>query len=472
MATFRFECNNKPSKNGKHMILLCVTINGKRKRTKTHIELKSPSQFNSKCKGDNWIRANVPESKKWNQELHDLLEEAKDKYSDLCDNQQATSEVLVNSLKAVEVSPSFLEFAKGRTEDILSAGGIHNYKKYNGFLNKLQDYLKAKRKNDLLFSEITPELLASFDSFLHRRRNERDSDRLLHQNTIQTIFNKFRSLVLRAIEMGYMAHDKNPFLLFKYTGVKTQKEKLNGDEIEALLALELEEGSLIWHVRNAFFFSFYCAGIRVSDLLQLRWINMTSEGRLNYQMGKNHKVRDLLLVDPAREILRFYAQQPHTPADYVFPFMDGKKPYAKAVTMADKDTLPIELKKKLFSDISAKTALLNKYLKKLAELAGIEKKVSMHISRHSFARLAKVEGVDNSAVQVMLAHSSLATTEGYMGNFDTSTTDQALQRIFNKSNTPSQPSKKEQLQALLADMTEEDVATLLASIGKSQLTPQ
>lgn len=60
MATFRFERNNKPSQNGKYMIFLCVTIEGKRKRTKTNIELKNPSQFNAKCKGDNWIRASVP----------------------------------------------------------------------------------------------------------------------------------------------------------------------------------------------------------------------------------------------------------------------------------------------------------------------------------------------------------------------------------------------------------------------------
>ena len=374
----------------------------------------------------------------------------------------------MNTLKSVEVSPSFLAFAKSRTEDILSAGGIHNYKKYNGFLNKLQDFLKSKGKTDILFSELTPELLSSFDNYLHKRRNERDSNRLLHQNTIQTIFNKFRSLVLRAIEMGYMAHDKNPFLLFKYSGVKTQKEKLNEDELASLLALELEEGRLLWHCRNYFFFSFYCAGIRVADLIQLRWINITSDGRLNYQMGKNHKVRDLFLVEQAKNILQHYRNEASKATDFIFPLLDITKPYAKAVTMADKDTLPIELKKKLFSDISAKTALINKYLKKLAKMAGIEKKVSMHISRHSFARLAKVEGTDNSILQSLLAHSSVAITEGYMGSFDTSTTDKALQNIFNNASQKSDKSdKKARLQAMLAELSEEELTSLLASVGKA-----
>ena len=467
MATFRFECNNKPSKNGKYVILLCVTVNGKRKRTKTNIEINSPNQFNAKCKGDNWIRANVPESKKWNQELHDIIEDAKATYVNSMNNDSiVTSDVVVSRIKSVEVSASFMEFAKKRADEILAAGGINNWKKYNGLLNKLEDFLHKERKKDLLFSELTPEFLSSFDNFLHTRKNERDKGRLLHQNTIQTIFNRFRSLVLRAIEMGYLTYDKNPFLLFKYTGVKTQKEKLDKAELDALLTLKLEEGSLLWHCRNYFFFSFYCAGIRVADLIQLRWCNISNEGRLNYQMGKNHKIRDLVLVEQAKKILSHYIMDGQKKTDYIFPLLKADKPYSKAVTIADKDTLPIEIKKQLYNDISAKTALINKYLKKLATMAGIEKRLSMHISRHSFARLAKMEGTDNSILQSLLAHSSVAITEGYMGQFDTSTTDEALQNIFNKNSDKSD--KKSKVQAMLEELSEEEISELLEGIRKSQ----
>lgn len=469
MATFRFECNSKPTRNGKYTIFLCITIAGKRKRIKTNIELESPKQFNSKCRGDNWIRANVPESKKWNQELHDLLEEAKDKYSELRENQQATSELLVKGLKAQESSSSFLQFAKERYEDLLNAGKIGNYKKYQGFYNKLADFLNSRKQSDLLFSELTPELLVAFDKYLHKVKNARNSERLLHQNTIQTMFNKFRSLVYRGIEMGFLAHDKNPFLSFKYSGVKTQKDKLTEEELSLLLALELEEGSLLWHCRNYFFFSLYCAGIRVADLIQLRWCNITNDGRLVYEMGKNHKGRDLILVKQAKEILQYYEKEGKQSSDFIFPLLDKRKPYSKAITLADIETLPIELRKKRYNDVSAKTALINKYLKKLAELAGIEKPLSMHISRHSFARLAKKEGTDNSILQSLMAHSSVAITEGYMGNFDTSTTDNALQQIFSNTTSKSQPkTKKEELVALLEDMDEEELTSLLASLRKSQ----
>lgn len=59
--------------------------------------------------------------------------------------------------------------------------------------------------------------------------------------------------------------------------------------MERIIALELEEGSLIWHCKNYFLFSYYCAGIRAADLIQLRWRNVTENGRLHYQMGKTTK---------------------------------------------------------------------------------------------------------------------------------------------------------------------------------------
>lgn len=71
--------------------------------------------------------------------------------------------------------------------------------------------------------------------------------------------------------------------------------------MERLINLNVENGSMKWHTKNCFLFSYYCAGIRVGDLVQLRWRNVQN-GRLNYQMGKNHKVKDLVLIDQAQEI--------------------------------------------------------------------------------------------------------------------------------------------------------------------------
>ena len=65
-------------------------------------------------------------------------------------------------------------------------------------------------------------------------------------------------------------------------------------------------------------------------------------------------------------------------------------------------------------------------------MAEIEKKLSFHISRHSFAKIAKQKGTDNAKLKDLLAHSSVKITEGYMGSFDTSENDKALKTFFRK----------------------------------------
>lgn len=477
MATYRFELNAKPNRNKKYNILLCVTIAGKRKRIKTDIYLSSKKHFNSKCRGNNWVRESEPSHKAWNEALADLLEDARKTYKELKEDEAApTADNVARLVKGEEQPKLFLRveddgmagFAAEKAQEIYNAGGIANWKKYNGLLNKLAGFLdkEMKHKKELLFSEITLEFVTRFDAYLHTLHNSRskkEATKKLHPNTIAVILNKFNTLMRKGMKLGYISPDKNPFLVFEYEREKpTTKEKLNASEIQALEALELEEGSLDWHSRNCFLFSFYCAGIRAGDLLQLRWLNVEG-GRLNYQMGKNHKERDLLLVPQAAAILVMYRTGASKPTDYVFPFMDNRKTYAGAITQADKDTLPSDLKRKLYEDISAKNALINKSLKRLAEKADISKKLSMHISRHSFASVAAQKGLTGNQVKGLLAHSRLQTTEGYMGNFTTDENDKALESVFASMKQPTD--KKAQLLALIQGMSDEDVAAVLKTIN-------
>lgn len=467
MATFRFELNSKPTRNKTYSILLCVTANGKRKRVKTSIEVKRKSDFNYKAKQDNWIRPSEPNSKKWNDTLSKELEKAKNTYRDLKEDGVATSDNVITELTSKERTHSFIEYARQRTQEIYNAGGIRNWKKYNGFCNKLEAFQTDKKGKikDLTFLEITPSYLSKFEAYLYSLNNERHPDKKLHPNTIQVNFNIFRTIVKRAIEIdGYMKAEKNPFITYKFKGVKTTKEKLNAQEIQMIEDCELEPNSLTWHCRNYFLFSFYCAGIRVGDLIQLRWGNITSDGRLRYQMGKNHKDRDIVLVQRAKEILSCYHRKEAKAVEYIFPLLDNSESYSKATTQEEKDTLPTDLKVKLFNQISAKNALINKELKKIAKIAEIEKNISFHVSRHSFAKVAKEKGADNAKLRDLLAHSSLKITEGYMGSFDTAETDKTLEDIFNKPE--ENRINEELLLKQLRGLTGEELSLLLQKLKK------
>ena len=426
---FNFELATSKNRFGDYPIMLRINRGTDKKRVKTPVVVKKVD-WNPKT---NEVRQTDVEYKIKNEDLENFKKKYESIYKKLAEGGVVSLENIVLSAKATEISESFLQYAKDRTQVIYDAGGIRNWKKYNGFCNKLEAYLKSIRKSDLLFAELTPSFLSKFDAFLHKLPNERHPEQLLHQNTIAVVFNIFKTLVNRAITIDdKMKPEQNPFMKFKYGSLKTEKEKLDAVELDTIKELDLQEGSLIWHCRNYFFFSFYCAGIRAGDLIQLRWYNITPEGRLNYQMGKNHKVRDLKLVQPAIDILAYYKKEGAKPTDYIFPLLDDSEQWCKYITQEQKDVMPSDLKKRMFEVIGAKNALINKELAKIQKLAGLEKRISFHISRHSFAKAAKDAGIDNLEVKALLAHTNLSTTQKYMGEFDTQQNDEALDTIFKK----------------------------------------
>lgn len=470
MATFRFELDHKPTRNKTYNLYLMVTVGSKRTKKKTGIQLKRIDDFNPQCKGNNWIRANVPDAKALNEQLRQMLAQAHDTYNDLGKEGEVTSSYVLKAMDVEYVSPSFLAFARERAQMIYDNGGWRNWRKYCGLINKLDTFRKKRRMPDITVEDFTVDLLTRFDNFLHKWENEREPGKLLHPNTIEVQFNILRTLVHRAIEVGIMEASKDPFLVFKYKGVKTIKEKLSEEEMSRIIALELDEGSLIWHCKNYFLFSYYCAGIRAADLIQLRWRNITESGRLHYQMGKNHKDRDLVLVEQALEILRYYHTDDAKPDDYIFPLLDNTAEYAKYITQADKDRMKPDLRHLLYQQVSAKNALINKYLKKIAEKAEVTTNLTMHISRHAFAHIAQESGAESSAIKNILGHSNLATTERYMGSFDTSKTDSTLRSLFAKKKTGADgltdEEREQQAIELLKGMSPQQIMSIISAINK------
>lgn len=461
-TTFNLEINNKPTRKGTYNILLRITQDRKHRRIKSSIELKSPKDYNPKAKRGNWIRTSEPNYKLWNAVLAAEIENAKITYRDLREQGLATKENIKSTIKSEEISPSFLAYAKQRTSDILNEGGHRNFKKYNGFCNKLEAYLKANKKKDILFVEVTTALLSKFEAYLHTLKNERNPEAKLHPNTIAINLNIFKTIINRAVEIDKLLKpEQNPFLGYKYTReVSTTKEKLNESEIETIEKLELKEGSLIWHCRNYFLFSFYLAGIRAGDLIQLRWCNITADGRLEYRMAKTKKDRSIFLHDKARDILEHYFVEGCKTTDYIFPLLDSNAPYAKAVTPEQKATLPPEMIIKLNDIVGAKNALLNKYLNKIGSQAEITKHISMHIARHSFAKIAKDNNIDNNHLKNLLGHSNIKITETYMGNFETQETDQVMANIFKKKEVD----EKEELMKILDKMDKDQIQSILNNI--------
>ena len=199
--------------------------------------------------------------------------------------------------------------------------------------------------------------------------------------------------------------------------------------------------------------------MRAADVLLLRWKNVEG-GKLNYTMSKTGKaVEERDIVPQAAAILDLYRSETSKPTDYIFPLMSNSKAYSSTLAQVEISKLPNDVKEKMFAEISSKNVLLNKCLKRLAEKAGINKKLTMHIARHSFANAAMKAGVGNNKIQGLMGHSSLTTTEKYMSNFGNKEQNEALQKTFGNS-------KKAQLLNLIdsAELSDEEISKVMASV--------
>lgn len=458
-TTFTLELKKAPTSQGRFPIFIRITKDRRHKRIKTSVELNHLADWNKKgAKNQNWVRTSEKNAAKWNAALADELEAARTQYRE---NTDASLDALANKVKNQGCTTSFLSFAKESTSE-LGALGKSAAKHYQTFCNKLEEYLATEGRQDLAFSDLSPALIASFESYLRKEANShlKNEERRLHPNYIRTLLVKFRALVNKAIKQELMPADKYPFRWHPIPKeIATGKEALEESEVAAIVALDYKEGSWLWHTKNAFLFSFYCAGIRAGDLLQLRWANIKEGGsRLEYVMGKNHKQRTYPLIPQAQQILELYHNEERRASDYIFPLLDSSAPYAKN---ADIDTMPVEAKKALFSQIYSKNSLLNRYLKKIAEDAGIDKTLSFHISRHTFASIARQKDVSSKVVQEALAHSSLATTERYLHSFSTEEVGSALQKVF----APSPETKQDSLLAALKGLGKDELAALLGKLN-------
>lgn len=106
---------------------------------------------------------------------------------------------------------------------------------------------------------------------------------------------------------------------------------------------------------------------------------------------------------------------------YVMPFMNWQPdPLASLDENSDN----------LAKAIGAKTAKINEKLREIAKLAKTDKELSAHVSRHTFAKRALMNGTNIRAIQTALGHASLNQTQRYLGDLDTHEMDNTFEGFY------------------------------------------
>jgi len=351
------------------------------------------------------VKKSHPNSARLNNFLLKKLSNANDSVLELTTaNDNVTSKQIKNKIKPVIKSVSFFDLAAKRIKDYQLKGTFSVANAEQSMVNNLKKFLKDR---NLFFQDITVPFIEKFKVYAAATLGQKPRTITNHLIFMRTMYNI-------AIKKGVVDSKYYPFSgdNIKIKIGTSMKVGLSKEDVVKIENLELEPGSPIWHTRNVWLFAFYFAGIRITDVLKMRWSDF-KDGRLLYVMHKNNKPVSLKTPEKAKVILKHYQKDRRGSYDFIFP--DLKK--------ANQNH-----KKDIFVKTHTATKRFNRYLKQIAVMAEIDKNLSNHIARHSFGNIAG-DTIHPLILQKLYRHSDLKTTINYQANFIHKEADEALDSV-------------------------------------------
>ncbi|MEQ9308106.1 MAG: site-specific integrase [Balneolaceae bacterium] len=397
---------DRPNGKGECPIYLRITCDRKKKYHNTGVRL-IPKYWNDESE---LVRKNHRTYSKINDDLERLLDKAKQAARELRRDEKETVSAIKDRLIGASTN-NFFSLADEYQNGLELNQQYHLSRHVKTSIRKLEDFNGSR---NLLYTEINSDYLERFKKHLMTVKGNKGS-------TIQKNLGNIRTVIELARRRGLIFRD--PFENFEPVklGQTIYKTKLSLEEIQILENIELEKESTLWHARNAFVLSFYLCGMRFGDIATLKWKNVVN-GLLEYQMNKTGKSIHIEIPNGAEKILRLYKNKKATNDDYIYPFCSN--------TNSDNQ---MKIKQK----ISSWNALINGQnkgkisgLKLLAKLAEIEKPISMHVARHSFAQHMAEKGISMYKMMLLLGHNSLKTTEQYLDTINVKVANETLRKIF------------------------------------------
>lgn len=295
------------------------------------------------------VKKTHPNSSRLNAYIAKKIAEAEAKMVELQIKQKRPSGKKIKTEIMGGVAINFFEFTQAHLDALEQAGHINMAKRIKSIMEKLKTYLGHK---NLLLSDIDVEFLVKFNDYLAGTLHNKT-------NTITSNMKLIRRMLNDAIRQGKMNRNDYPFYSYRLKNEPTKRDYLTEDELLAIEKLALEPGSRLAEVRDMYVFSAYAGGIRVSDLLLLRWKNFDGE-RQHFKVLKTGKELHIKLPEKALEILNRYRSEESNPESLIFSIL--------------RPDIDFENPKQVTGAISSATAQINERLKIIADKAEVEKK--------------------------------------------------------------------------------------------------
>lgn len=290
---------------------------------------------------------------------------------------------------------SLFNYMESMIAKLKQNGKIRTSETYSAALNSFK---KFRNDEDIMLDCINTEVMEAYEAWHHNRGNI--------PNTISFYTRILRAVYHRAVEDDII-ENRNPFR-HVYTGVdKTVKRALPLKTIKKIKALDLSLHPTLDYARDMFMMSFMLRGMSFIDMAYLRKTDLTN----GYIIYRRRKTGQQLTIAWTTEMQMITDKYPENTSEYLLPIIRN-------------------------SGINERCAyrnvgyLINRNLKKVAEMTNIKIPLTMYVARHSWASAAKAKGIPLSVISEGMGHDSEATTQIYLASLDTSVVDKANSLIL------------------------------------------
>ncbi|MBV7270144.1 site-specific integrase [Winogradskyella luteola] len=295
-----------------------------------------------------------------------------------------------------------LDFFDELIDELKRAGKMGSAKAYHDTKNSLIKYTNKKFQ----FKDITPTFLEKYEVFL-RETGSKNGGVAFRMRQLRAAFNKAR-------KRNLVPKEPYPFESYKISKLKPESNKiaLTLEEFKKFKNVDLSEHPNLLETYHFFMFSVYTRGMNFKDLMLLKWSDIRNN-RIYYTRSKTKGRINMEVIPPAQEILDIYKAQ-NRATNYVFPIL------------LEENLTPTQIANRKHKVLSR----YNQNLKEIAKLAGIEKRLSSYVVRHSWATIHKMMGTSVEKISEMMGHSDVSITIAYLKEFSDEDLDEENRKFI------------------------------------------
>jgi len=369
----------KNHQNGLVPIYLRITVNGKRAETSTGRECE-PTLWNNTA---GRFKGTKEEVKSFNAYLDNLQAQVYAAHGQLTEaGGMITAETLKNKLLGKsEKSRMLISLFKDHNKKVSALVGDEyaagTLERYETSLRHTRSFLEWQYKvSDIDIKQIDHDFITNYEFYLR-------SERKCANNSAIKYIKNFGKIIRICLASGWL--DKDPFVNYKAKVKRVDRIFLNREELQAMVDKVFPTERLN-QVRDIFLFCCF-TGLAYADVKKLKPTEIVKgldgEMWIYTKRKKTDTPSRIPLLPSALSLLNKYADHP-------------------LCCNTDK-ALPVTTNQKM-----------NAYLKEIADVCGINKILTFHIARHTFATTVTLSnGVPIESVSKMLGHTNIKTTQHY-----------------------------------------------------------